>query len=208
MKKRKNEKSLLNGYTGVKFKAVCLDKRLPQQGETYISAFKENGKRLLDYNMAPANGGNISTIYQQGFLITASGCNLGYIEDDEIIFVEDFSIENKLVKYRGSRPPSSETFLHGLLYRKKQDIMSVVHAHDAAATSMNLSGIIHETEREEPYGTVELAMLCLETFGKGNDNIIVLKNHGYVAAGSTLSRVTDIIIDMHNHLLQLGEKQK
>jgi len=205
MNKRKHEKSLLNGYIGVKFKAVCLDKRLPQQCETYISSFKENGKRLLHYNMAPANGGNMSTGYKQGFLVTASGCNLGCIEDDEIIFVEDFSIENKRVKYRGSRPPSSETFLHGLLYQKKQDIISIIHAHDVMATSMNLSGIIHETEREEPYGTVELARLCLQTFGKGSD-IIVLKNHGYAAVGYSLSQVTDIIINMHNHLIELKKR--
>lgn len=207
MKKRKNEKAVLNGYVGVKFKAVCLDKRLPQECETYISAFKESGKRLLGYNMAPANGGNMSTGYKQGFLITASGCNLGCTEDDEIIFVEDFSVENKVVRYRGCCQPSSETFLHGLLYRKKQDIGAIIHAHDETATSMNLSGIIHETEREEPYGTVELARLCLETFGQGNDNIIVLKNHGYVAAGSSLSQVTDVIIKMHHHLIELREKK-
>ena len=195
-------KAILDGYIGVKFDALCIDEKLPYGCEQYISSFKENGKRLLDYNMAPANGGNISTRWEQGFLITASRCNLGCIDDDEVIYVEDYSIENKTVKYRGSRPPSSETFLHGLLYREKTGILSVAHAHDQVATSMNLSDILKETEREEPYGTIELATLCLETFAKGND-IIVLKNHGYVAAGPSLDHVTGIIIDMHNHLIQI-----
>lgn len=70
---------------------------------------------------------------------------------------------------------------------------------------MKLSGVLDETDREEPYGTVELAQICLETFRKGND-IIVLKNHGYVAIGSSLTRTTDAIINMHHHLLQLKEK--
>ena len=155
--------------------------------------------------MAPANGGNISTRFADGFLITASGCNLGCVEDDEIVYVSDFSLENKWVKYSGCCLPSSETFLHGLIYNEKKGIGSVIHAHDEIATSMELSGLLDETEREEPYGTVELARICLQTFKKGND-IIVLKNHGYVAIGSSLTRATDTVIHMHRHLLQLKDK--
>jgi L-fuculose-phosphate aldolase len=198
-------KPVLDGYIGIKFAAVCLDKKLPAPGEEYKTSFKENGLRLLQYNMAPANGGNMSTRFETGFLITASGCNLGCVEDDEITYVEEFSLENKLVKYRGCCPPSSETFLHGLLYNEKKDIQSVIHAHDEIATSMKLTGILDETGREEPYGTVELAQICLETFKKGSD-IIVLKNHGYVAIGSSLTQAADTIIDMHQHLLRLKAK--
>jgi ribulose-5-phosphate 4-epimerase/fuculose-1-phosphate aldolase len=198
------KKKILDGYIGIKFNATQLDSALPENGEEYIPFFQENGKRLLEYNMAPANGGNMSARYKEGFLITASGCNLGYIEDDEIIFVEEFSIENKIVTYRGPRPPSSETFLHGLLYNQKKDISSVIHAHDELATSMKLKGVLDETEREEPYGTVELAQISLETFKKGN-TIIVLKNHGYVGIGSSLHNVTDTIISMHHHLIQLRD---
>jgi L-fuculose-phosphate aldolase len=195
-------KPLLDGYIGIKFEAICMDKKLPAPCEKYKTSFKENGMRLLQYNMAPANGGNMSLRFGKGFLITASGCNLGCVEDDEVIYVEEFSLENKWVKYRGCCPPSSETFLHGLLYNEKADIQSVIHAHDEIATSMKLSGVLDETEREEPYGTVELAQICLETFRKGKD-IIVLKNHGYVAIGSSLTQTTDIIINMHHYLLHL-----
>jgi len=198
-------KPVLDGYIGIKFEAICVDKKLPAAGEEYKNSFKENGLRLLQYNMAPANGGNMSARFEKGFLITASGCNLGCVEDDEITYVEEFSLENKWVKYRGCCPPSSESFLHGLLYNEKADIQSVIHAHDDIATSMKLSGILDETGREEPYGTVELAQICLETFKKGKD-IIVLKNHGYVAIGPSLTQTTDTIINMHHHLLQLTKK--
>jgi L-fuculose-phosphate aldolase len=197
-------KEILNGYTGIKFNAEQMSDLLPEGCKDFISVFKKTGKRLLTYNMAPANGGNISTRFGNGFLITASRCNLGDIEDDEVVYVEDFSIEKREVKYKGTRLPSSETFLHGLLYEKKKDIRSVIHAHDAVATSMNLSNIIDETEREEPYGTVELAELCLKTF-TGENEIIVLKNHGYVAVGSSLTHATDIIIAMHNRLIHMKE---
>lgn len=197
-------KAVLDGYIGIKFEAICMDKKLPAPCDEYKTSFKKNGLRLLQYNMAPANGGNMSTRFDRGFLITASGCNLGCVEDDEVIYVEEFSLENRFVKYRGCCPPSSETFLHGLLYNEKAGIQSIIHAHDEIATSMELSGVLDETEREEPYGTVELAQICLETFGKGKD-IIVLKNHGYVAIGSSLTRTADTIISMHHHLLQLRE---
>ena len=199
-------KPVLDGYIGIKFEAICMDKKLPAPGEEYKNSFKENGLRLLHYNMAPANGGNMSTRFEKGFFITASGCNLGCVEDDEITYVEEFSLENKWAKYRGCCPPSSETFLHGLLYTEKAGIQSIIHAHDEIATSMKLSGILDETGREEPYGTVELAQICLETFRKGKD-IIVLKNHGYVAIGSSLTQPTDTIINMHHHLIQLKAKK-
>lgn len=195
-------KEIMEGYVGVKFDAVCLGKNLPETSGEFIQTFRENGAKLLEYNMAPANGGNMSTRLDTGFLITASGANLGCIEDDEVVLVEDFFIEEKRVTYRGPIPPSSETFLHGLLYRENEKIQSVVHAHDEIATSMDLTGVLDETAREAAYGTVELARLCLETFKKGND-IIVLKNHGYVAVGVSLTQTTNTIIDMHRRLHQL-----
>ncbi len=196
------DKSILDGYIGIKFQAECISSKLPFRCIKCISSFKENGKILFEHDMAPANGGNMSLRYEKGFLITASECNLGYIEDNEIVYVEEYSLENSTVKYRGKRPPSSETFLHGLLYNEKKDILSVIHAHDKVATSMDLKGVIQETEREEPYGTIELAKLCLETFRKGSD-IIVLKNHGYVAAGSSLTSTTEVIVKMHEYLTDM-----
>ena len=198
-------KEILNGYTGIKFNAVQISNRLSDECLDFIPEFLNTGKRLLGFDMAPANGGNISTRCGNGFLITASGCNLSSIENNEVIYVEDFSIEEKVVTYCGSLKPSSETFLHGLLYRERKDTLSAVHAHDAVATSMDLRNILCETEREEPYGTVELAKLCLKTFTEENE-IIVLKNHGYVAVGSSLAATTDIIIAMHNRLIKARGK--
>ncbi len=191
---------LLNGYIGIKFNAVKLKNHIPKGSTKYIADFKYNGKRLLEYNMAPANGGNMSLRYKNGFLITSSGCNLGFIEDNEIIYVKEYFIENKIVKFHGPNLPSSETFLHALLYQEKKEIKSIIHAHDEFATSIEIKGLLAETEKEEPYGTLELAMLALNTFRKGN-NIFILKNHGYVAVGNSLTDVTNTIINMHNKLI-------
>lgn len=198
---------ILNGYIGIKFDTVRLNFELLGDCKRYIDEFKCNGKRLLEHNMAPANGGNISMRFDDGFLITCSGCNLGYIEDDEITFVKEFSVEQKFVKYCGSNLPSSETFLHGLLYNEKKDIKSVIHAHDEVATSVNLEGFLDETEREEPYGSIELALLALDTFRRGN-NVFVLKNHGYVAVGKSITEVTDLLIDIHNKLMEIKLNQR
>ncbi|HOO72696.1 MAG TPA: class II aldolase/adducin family protein [Spirochaetota bacterium] len=194
------KKSVLPGYSGVKFKTIQSSEILPEGSENHIDVFKENGKKLLKYNMAPGNGGNISVRHKDGFLITASGSNLGCLEDDEIIYVEEYSINEKTVKFRGKLSPSSETFLHGLLYQEKPNIISVVHAHDEVATSMDLTNIIHETDNEEAYGSVELAHCCIDTFRKGDD-LIVLKNHGYVSIGSSMDSATERIIAMHKQLL-------
>ncbi|MBN2159384.1 MAG: class II aldolase/adducin family protein [Spirochaetes bacterium] len=200
------DKKLLDGYTGVKFDTVCIDNNLPEKATKYKSMFKESGDTLRIHSMAPANGGNISMRFEEGFLITSSGCNLGCVGEDEIAYVEDFSIEDKMVRYRGPCLPSSETFLHGLLYSEKKDISAVMHAHDEIATSMSLRGIIHVTDREEPYGTVELAVICLEAFKK-EEEIVVLKNHGYVAIGSSLGSVTEKIVEMHKRLIKIKGRE-
>ncbi len=195
------EKKILEGYIGVKFEAQCLGDDLPPGCESHIASFTETGNRLLQYNMAPANGGNMSLRFGGSFLVTASGSNLGCMEKDEVVYVEDFSIPEKWVKYRGRCVPSSESILHGSLLREKQEVSAVIHAHDEAATSRKLAGVIRETGKEEPYGTVELAAACLDTF-KEDCRIIVLKNHGYVAVGGTLEHAAKIIIDMHHRLLE------
>jgi ribulose-5-phosphate 4-epimerase/fuculose-1-phosphate aldolase len=95
--------------------------------------------------------------------------------------------------------------MHWLIYKNRPEAYAIIHAHDEFATRPELLvGEVEESEREEPYGTLELAHMAIATF-RQDRRIIVLKNHGYVAIGPDLNRTCDLIVDTH---LKLLGKQK
>lgn len=194
-------REILDGYVGVKFTPLRLSDRQPQWCLDLAPEFKGNADRLREHGMTPKNGGNMSVRCVEGFAITASGCNLGIMEPEEVSYVRDCSLNEKTVRYEGPREPSSESFLHHLIYRSRSDARAVVHAHDPATADAPLGADLEETPREEPYGTVELARLAIETFKKDR-TIIVLRNHGYVAMGRSLTEAVDTIISVHMRLLK------
>jgi ribulose-5-phosphate 4-epimerase/fuculose-1-phosphate aldolase len=102
---------------------------------------------------------------------------------------------------RGPLKPSSESILHYLVLEARPVAGAVVHAHDPIATrDAVVSDGLTETVREEPYGTIALAELAIEAFGR-NEKIIVLRNHGYVCAANDMTEAVDCIIATHLRLL-------
>jgi L-fuculose-phosphate aldolase len=97
--------------------------------------------------------------------------------------------------------PSSESIMHWLIYRNRPEAEAIIHAHDEFATRPELlAGVVEESGREEPYGTVELARMAIATFQRAKQ-IMVLRNHGYVAIGPDLDRTCDLVVDTHLKLL-------
>lgn len=195
------KKSLMEGYVGVKFRTVQISDTLPPEISDLFESFKRSCDRLREHDMTPANGGNLSVRFRDGFVISSSGCNLGCIENNELIFVDYCDPETEFVSYKGPVKPSSESIMHGLIYQHRPEAQAIIHAHDEFATRPELlEGEIEESEREEPYGTVELAQMAISTFQRA-ESIIVLKNHGYVAVGDDLDSACDLIIDTHLKLI-------
>lgn len=193
-------KELMEGYVGVKFKAVQLSSDMSLVVKNLFLLFKKSTRLLKEYGMTPKNGGNISLKRGNGMIITTSGANLGCLGEDEIVFVRRCSVKDRTVEYNGPNLPSSESFMHHLIYQSRGDIGAIVHAHDPA--TCNFAGEnIQETAKEEPYGTLALAEIAGDTFSK-NESIIVLKNHGYVAIGQNIEEATNLIISTHQMIVQ------
>ena len=198
---KSSKKQLMKGYVGVKFIAIRLSDKCPAPEQDLFAAFLRTCNRLRTYNMTPANGGNLSVRHKNDFVISSAGSNLGCIEKNELVLVNKCDLGTKEVCYYGPAKPSSETFMHWLIYKNQPEAKAIIHAHDEPATSSNLlNGKVMESEHEKPYGTIELARMALATFG-GSEKIIVLKNHGYVAAGPDLDSTCDLIIETHQRLL-------
>jgi len=198
-------KRLLEGYIGVKFQALRRSDRRPPEALGLYPLLRRTCGRLKEHDMTPANGGNVSVRCGGGFLISSSGCNLGCIEKDELILVEECDAAAQRVFYSGPQKPSSESIMHWLIYECRPEVRAVIHAHDEYATCPELpAGEVEESEREEPYGTVELARMAIATFERA-ERIIILKNHGYVAIGPDLDQTCNLIVETH---LRLAGKQK
>jgi len=91
---------------------------------------------------------------------------------------------NCKVYYTGSREPSSETVLHGLLYAKRweyDDINAIVHCHAPKITKKTPKGIpVTETDQKIiGYGSLELAVEAMESLGE--KMCVLLRGHGPVA---------------------------
>jgi ribulose-5-phosphate 4-epimerase/fuculose-1-phosphate aldolase len=89
-----------------------------------------------------------------------------------------------------------------MIYQCSPDMNAIVHAHDPQTLTRAAAGL-DTTEEEVPYGTIELARMACDTFLKA-DNIIVLKNHGYVAVGLDLNEAVDLVISTHLKIKEKG----
>ena len=196
----------MDGYVGIKYRPVKIDQNLPVGFDRLFHEFSQCAAKLKNHGMAQQNAGNMSMKFAGGFAITSSGSNLGQLDPDEIVLVKECSPETEEVKYTGYHLPSSEALLHYLIYGDRTDALAIVHAHDPAATSDMAHVEILKTSREEPYGTIGLARIAAETFQNG-DNILILKNHGYVALGLTLTEATDSIVRIHVRLVAERSKK-
>ena len=92
-------------------------------------------KSLIDKKLVIQSFGNVSTRLGDLILIKPSGVNLSKSDYKSIVSV-NLSDKN----YTGSLKPSSDTPTHIELYKKYDDIQSVVHTHSPYATSWAQAG--------------------------------------------------------------------
>ncbi len=153
----------------------------------------ETGRVLYSKGLSPGKSGNISACSNDIIAITPSGVSLGYLNVEDIVFVD---MEGKILT--DSAKPSSELQLHLDVYQKRDDVRGIIHIHSPYATGFALAG--ERIERLEgfgkgespfvkmvnyaPPGSAELAMLAAD--GLKNDDLVILENHGSVAIGKNL----------------------
>jgi L-fuculose-phosphate aldolase len=164
-----------------------------------LSALKKRivafGRKMATANLTTGSGGNISALDTEGHVaITPSGIEYFELTTEQIVVTD-----------RGGRAlgsgltPSSELGFHLALYDQRPDIRAVVHTHSVYATTFAclreeipavhyLVGYCGQRVRVAPYatfGTPELDAAITATIGE--DQAVLLANHGLVAVGPTLA---------------------
>lgn len=153
----------------------------------------EVGKRLYQKCLVASNDGNISTrISENEILITPTGVCKGDMSPDQILKVD---MEGKVIS--GFMKPTSEMKMHLAVYRKRNDVKAVVHAHPPKATAFAVAGkgldkitlpeVVFSLGKISfaEYGTptTEQIPIAVEKH-IGTSDALLLANHGALTVGS------------------------
>jgi len=165
--------------------------------EKLKSEIVEIGRRLWLRKYVAANDGNISVkVGENEFLTTPTGVSKGFMNSEMILLVDADGNLLQESKYK----PTSEFKMHAEVYRKRDDITAVVHAHPPFATAFALAGIpLDECYLPESalfLGAVPIAPFALPSTDEVpasisdlilRTDVILLANHGALTAGKNLT---------------------
>ncbi|MEW8972946.1 MAG: L-fuculose-phosphate aldolase [Tissierellaceae bacterium] len=157
----------------------------------------KHGKKLITNNLTTGSGGNISIFNREKGLVAVSPSGLDYFETsiEDIVIVD---LEGNIVE--GNLKPSSETGMHLIFYKNREDANAIVHTHSKFATAISCMGWnlepVHyligfagydvKCAKYATYGSEELAQNALDAIG--NRNAVLLGNHGLIALGTDIQR--------------------
>jgi L-fuculose-phosphate aldolase len=97
----------------------------------------EVGRRMYARGYTASNDGNISVrLGSDRLLMTPKGVCKGFMTPDMMCITD---LDGR--KLQGDRDPSSEMLMHLEVYRQRQDVQAVVHAHPPTATGFAVAGI-------------------------------------------------------------------
>ena len=164
-------------------------------------------RRLYKHGLTTTSGGNISLrLSDDLILITPTATDKGRMKWKEVgivnIFGENFTPQLK---------PSIETAMHLAIYKRKNDVSAIVHAHPVFASLFTANKAKINTNltseakailgdpllvRYAVMGSKALAEVAAENIMKSD--ILLLENHGILTTGSTLLNAFDKIEVLEN----------
>jgi len=154
----------------------------------------EVGRRLWQKGFVASNDGNITCRLDNDlFLTTPTGVSKGFMTPDMIV-----KVDREGNATEGYLKPSSEIFVHLMIYKERPDVGAVLHAHPPFATAFAVAGISleHPILPEailhldgvplSPYGTPGTSELVEAIRPYIRDrNAVLLENHGAFTVGDS-----------------------
>ncbi len=164
------------------------------------------GKRLYERRLNGGYGGNISVKDNDMIYITPSGVPKDILDYSDII-VMDF--KGNIIEGQGK--PSSEMLFHILIYKVRDDVSTIIHAHPPIATGFAIAHrpILEPVHEESvvmlgkvpllPYevtSSKELAKNVGEAIKE--HNALLLANHGAITVGDSLEKAFRRMEELEN----------
>ena len=162
------------------------------------------GHNIFNKGLVSGKSGNISKRFKGSngdiVAITPTLKSLFNLKNEDIVLVD---LDGNLLT---EGKPSSEVNMHLEIYKKRDDVNGIVHTHSPYATGFAFSNkpikrlegfgeikkeYLPSIEYEKP-GSAELAKNASE--GIGNDDVLVLKNHGVICVSDNLKEAESLAI--------------
>jgi L-fuculose-phosphate aldolase len=155
----------------------------------------EVGRRLYARGLIGGNEGNISVREGDTLLVTPAGVCKGFLSPEMIVRTD---LDGRPL---GGGRASTEILMHTAVYRRRNDVTAVVHAHPPTATGFAAAGIPLDRPLIAeavvtlgavpiiPYGqpsTSELAKNVGDAICASH--ALLMANHGAITVGDSLSR--------------------
>ena len=157
----------------------------------------EIGKRVYNRGMVAANDGNFSVkLSDNEFLCTPTGVSKGFMTPEYICKVD---AEGNVIEANEGFKPSSEIKMHMRVYKEREDVKAVVHAHPMYATTFAVCGL-PLTEPIMPEAVLYLGTVPLAKYGTPSTmeipdavseylpyyDAVLLENHGALSYADSL----------------------
>jgi L-fuculose-phosphate aldolase len=170
------------GYVGTKFQTIYASREPPCDAR--IDELVKWCRRFAELGIVGKAMGNVSFRTANGFIISPTGTDPATIASRQFVEVIKTDSAARELTVRGAGEPSSESMMHAAIYDVRLEINAVFHAHNdallAAAARLGLA----VTEREQPYGTPDLAREILKILY--GHHFFIMRNHGFVSLGRTM----------------------
>jgi ribulose-5-phosphate 4-epimerase/fuculose-1-phosphate aldolase len=172
--------------------------------ERPIDEFIKTARLCAHHSLVLCSSGNLSCrINRNEMMITSAGSWMSELSPKDIVTCD--IKHGKII--HGKIKPSSETYLHRMIYPINDKNTAVLHFQSECATAIacnkKTSSINFNVIPEIPYyigdigvvpafkpGSIELAESVAEQ--SKNHKLIIMKNHGIVAIGNNLRQVLQI----------------
>ncbi|MFH1586809.1 MAG: class II aldolase/adducin family protein [Candidatus Diapherotrites archaeon] len=188
-----------------KFETVFLERNAPENPNS--AELLNWCKRFSEFGLAPLSGershGNLSFRGGKGMIITASGNNLGNCSENELVEVIECEIENFSVKVVGLSEPSSETFIHWEIYKRRPELNAIFHGHSELILKHAAELGIPVTENFAKAGTIELLKEIIDILNE--NKMIVAREHGFFSMGASMEEAGKIALEYLERAKELEE---
>jgi L-fuculose-phosphate aldolase len=161
-------------------------------------AVVEAGREIFERKLTVGTWGNVSVRAEEKnrCVITPSGMDYMKREPEDMVVVD---LEGNVIE--GKWKPSTELAMHCEIYKRREDVNAIVHAHPVFSSILSVLKedlppiiedmvmLIGERVRVTEYtlpGGKELALKAAEALGK--NNAVILANHGSVCVGSDVKK--------------------
>jgi L-fuculose-phosphate aldolase len=151
----------------------------------------------VESGLIRSSDGNISIrLDDDRFLVTPAGLYKRRLKPKQLLIVNQ---QGEIIRGKGKLKPSSELLMHLEVYRQREDIGAVLHAHPPYTTALTIAGMPFPTDivpevlallgevPSAPYaapGTQDLALSISDPIK--THNAVLLSNHGSLTVGKTL----------------------